>query len=161
MNRFPWDKLYCVSTDSIPNRSDHIRFAMDLRYQSPNRPWGFFGKSSGILLRSPSKPDHKPDWDFYATQGRYYIIKEMVAEKTVCVKMFKILCKCKCKNIFFVGIIIDNKENSFLQTFELRLGKIYKSLFLLRLLLLFGIIIIVKEQSWEITDVCHQSIVTS
>ncbi|XP_060572273.1 phytanoyl-CoA dioxygenase domain-containing protein 1 homolog [Ruditapes philippinarum] len=71
-----------VPHKSVPNRSDHIRFAMDLRYQSPNRPWGFFDKSKGILLRSPSKPDHVPDWEFYSTQGRYDIIKELVVEKT-------------------------------------------------------------------------------
>ena len=68
---------------SVPNRSDHIRFAMDLRYQSPNRPWGFFDKSKGILLRSPFKPDHVPDWEFYSTQGRYDVIKELLVENTV------------------------------------------------------------------------------
>ncbi|KAH3884094.1 phytanoyl-CoA dioxygenase domain-containing protein 1 homolog [Dreissena polymorpha] len=61
---------------SLPNRSDHIRFAMDLRYQDANKPWGFYGMSKGILLRSPSHPGHVPDWDFYCNQNRYSEIEK-------------------------------------------------------------------------------------
>ncbi|WAR03284.1 hypothetical protein MAR_009842 [Mya arenaria] len=64
------------------NRSDHIRFAMDLRYQDPNRPWGFYGMSKGILLRSPAKPDNIPDWDFYGNQDRYSKIDKLVEKKS-------------------------------------------------------------------------------
>lgn len=63
--------------------SDHIRFAMDLRYQSPHRPWGFYGMKDGILIRSPRQPGHVPDWDFYDNQDRYKIIQEQVEHKTV------------------------------------------------------------------------------
>lgn len=56
---------------------------MDLRYQNPNRPWGFYGLKDGILLRSPSKPDHVPDWDFYDHQDRYQIIQEQIEQRTV------------------------------------------------------------------------------
>ena len=56
---------------------------MDLRYQSPHRPWGFYGMKDGILLRSPSNTEHVPDWDFYDNQDRYKIIQEQVQHKTV------------------------------------------------------------------------------
>ena len=56
---------------------------MDLRYQSPHRPWGYWGLKSGILLRSRDKPDHKPDWDFYDNQDRYDIHKDYEIQKVV------------------------------------------------------------------------------
>ena len=56
---------------------------MDLRYQDAKLPWGYYGKKQGILLRSPDKPDHVPDWDFYDGHDRYEISDREVIDKTV------------------------------------------------------------------------------
>lgn len=67
---------------SIPNKSDHIRWAIDFRYQSPHRPWGFYGMKSGVLLRSPDQPDIQPDWELYNSQDRFDICKDYEIKKT-------------------------------------------------------------------------------
>ena len=56
---------------------------MDLRYQNPKCPWGFYGMKKGIVLRSSDQPNIQPDWDFYDSQDRYDIQKEYEIKKVV------------------------------------------------------------------------------
>ncbi|XP_046567731.1 1-deoxypentalenic acid 11-beta-hydroxylase-like [Haliotis rubra] len=48
---------------SLPNLSTDIRWSLDLRWQAPNKPVGFYGIRQGVLMRSAKDPDLKVNWD--------------------------------------------------------------------------------------------------
>ncbi|KAK3604051.1 hypothetical protein CHS0354_023265, partial [Potamilus streckersoni] len=61
---------------SIPNTSDHVRWSIDLRWQSPERPWGFYGLKPGTIMRSAKNPVIKVDWAVYDEVDRYHAQKK-------------------------------------------------------------------------------------
>ncbi|XP_071079579.1 phytanoyl-CoA dioxygenase domain-containing protein 1-like [Haliotis cracherodii] len=65
---------------SLPNVSNEIRWSMDLRWQDPAKPYGFYGLKEGILMRDPSKPDHKIDWSPFESVDRHETAKEVLNE---------------------------------------------------------------------------------
>lgn len=54
---------------STENRSDQIRWSVDLRWQDPRLPSGFEAKDP-ILMRTAANPDHVIDWRGWAGQNR-------------------------------------------------------------------------------------------
>ncbi|RUS73825.1 hypothetical protein EGW08_018418 [Elysia chlorotica] len=50
---------------SLPNKSEEIRWSLDLRYQKPGLPEGLYGELPTITLRDPADPDLKVDWSPY------------------------------------------------------------------------------------------------
>ncbi|KAL5008444.1 hypothetical protein ScPMuIL_014025 [Solemya velum] len=67
---------------SDPNISNGIRWAMDLRFQRPDKPFGFWELKQGLTLRSSKDPLLKPDWDAFCVQDRYKLLKQFEKEKT-------------------------------------------------------------------------------
>ncbi|KAL5022739.1 hypothetical protein ScPMuIL_001894 [Solemya velum] len=63
---------------SLQNKSNKIRWSLDLRFQRPDLPVGFYGLKHGVLLRSPSKPDHVINWKDF--DGRDKIQREACVE---------------------------------------------------------------------------------
>jgi len=61
---------------SLENKSKNIRWSIDLRWQRPNEPHGFFGLKEPILMRTASNPSHKPDWSQWASEDRAVLWEE-------------------------------------------------------------------------------------
>jgi len=61
--------------------TEKIRWSVDLRWQSSEKPWGFFGLKPGVPLRSAKTPDLKVNWDEYDKFDRYKLQKQYEIEK--------------------------------------------------------------------------------
>lgn len=60
---------------SLPNKSDHVRWSLDLRYHSVNperkNPMDmFYGIIESVLLRKEGEPDYVPDWSGWKQKNR-------------------------------------------------------------------------------------------
>ena len=69
----PLQKLHVVSAvphRSLPNLSSGVRWSLDLRWQRPDLPNGFFGLKECIVLTKQDDPGYKPDWDSWAAIDR-------------------------------------------------------------------------------------------
>lgn len=55
---------------SLENRSDRVRWSVDLRWQNPALPSGDQGGAGVIVMRKGSDPSFSVDWDAWAAQQR-------------------------------------------------------------------------------------------
>lgn len=55
---------------STENRSDRIRWSVDLRWQRPGEPHGMDGIKDPILMRTAKDPSYKIDWEVWANTSR-------------------------------------------------------------------------------------------
>lgn len=55
---------------STENRSDRIRWSIDLRWQRPGEPHGYEGIKDPIPMRTAAHPAYRPDWEAWARQNR-------------------------------------------------------------------------------------------
>ena len=55
---------------SLTNKSNDVRWSVDLRWQSPHEKWGFYDIAEGILFRSKDNPNLKPDWIKFLSVNR-------------------------------------------------------------------------------------------
>ncbi|XP_052220569.1 probable alpha-ketoglutarate-dependent hypophosphite dioxygenase [Dreissena polymorpha] len=55
---------------SLPNRSNDVRWSIDLRWQSPHENYGFYGIAEGILFRSSEQERVEPDWEKFLAVDR-------------------------------------------------------------------------------------------
>ena len=46
----------------MQNRSEIIRWSLDLRWQKPSMANGFYGLKNSVLMRTTEDPDYKIDW---------------------------------------------------------------------------------------------------
>ncbi|XP_059145125.1 uncharacterized protein LOC131932276 [Physella acuta] len=56
---------------SLNNCSDEIRWSLDLRFQSQEKPVGFYGLKQGVLMRSEKNPVKKIDWESFNSVDRH------------------------------------------------------------------------------------------
>ncbi|KAL3873369.1 hypothetical protein ACJMK2_036498 [Sinanodonta woodiana] len=56
---------------SLPNMSNDVRWSLDLRWQRPDQPFGFYGLKDGVLMRSSKDPNMKIDWDCFDAVDRH------------------------------------------------------------------------------------------
>jgi len=50
--------------------SNGIRWSFDFRWQSADRPSGFYGLKEAVRLRSSTDPDHVIDWNSFINVDR-------------------------------------------------------------------------------------------
>lgn len=62
---------------SLPNISNQIRWALDLRWQRPDQPFGLYGLKDGLLLRKDGKTV-EPDWEKFESVDRTTVQKKSV-----------------------------------------------------------------------------------
>eukprot|EP00058_Branchiostoma_floridae_P003702 XP_002589190.1 hypothetical protein BRAFLDRAFT_74653 [Branchiostoma floridae] len=58
---------------SLPNKTDQIRWSLDLRWQDPDKPSGFWGKRRPVLMRTAKDPTYKvpqSEWDKFFNADR-------------------------------------------------------------------------------------------
>jgi len=61
---------------SLENNSTNIRWSIDLRWQRPDEPHGWFGMKEPILMRTAKDPKYRPDWDVWGKQDRVALWEE-------------------------------------------------------------------------------------
>uniref|UniRef100_H2ZMW8 Phytanoyl-CoA dioxygenase n=1 Tax=Ciona savignyi TaxID=51511 RepID=H2ZMW8_CIOSA len=59
-----------IPHQSLENRSDIIRWSLDLRWHDPAKENGFYGLKKSVLMRKADDPDYKIDWDEFAGVDR-------------------------------------------------------------------------------------------
>ncbi|XP_062616942.1 uncharacterized protein LOC134278659 [Saccostrea cucullata] len=62
---------------SLPNISNQIRWALDLRWQRPDQPYGLFNLKDGLLLRKDGKNVER-DWEKFESVDRTIVQKKSV-----------------------------------------------------------------------------------
>ena len=60
----------CIPHRSLENYSDSIRWSIDLRWQNPNLPNGFYGLKDTIVMRKADQPNYEIDWAGFAEVDR-------------------------------------------------------------------------------------------
>lgn len=74
-----YNDLFC----SLPNLSKQIRWSLDLRWQKPEKPAGFYGIREHLLFRTSRDPGYKIDWSSFEGDNRWDIQKEYVNDLDV------------------------------------------------------------------------------
>ncbi|XP_060071963.1 uncharacterized protein LOC132551834 [Ylistrum balloti] len=67
---------------SLPNVSGDIRWSLDLRWQKPDLPFGFYDLKQGVLMRTAKDPNFKMSWDVFDSTVRHSLLREATVENT-------------------------------------------------------------------------------
>ena len=65
---------------SLPNISKQVRWSLDLRWQNPNLPCGFYDLKHPVLMRTAKDPHMKVDWSGFTTVDRHDKQREAVKD---------------------------------------------------------------------------------
>ena len=66
---------------SLPNLSDDIRWSLDLRWQRPELPVGFYDLKAGVLMRTKENANMNIDWESFDNVDRHTAaVKEMTED---------------------------------------------------------------------------------
>lgn len=60
--------------------SKQIRWSLDLRWQNPEKPAGFWGMKDSLLMRTTKDPNYKIDWEPFDGVNRRVKQREAVAD---------------------------------------------------------------------------------
>ena len=60
----------CTPHRSLENKSNKVRWSLDLRWQHPDKPNGFHGLKESLTMRRKSQPNMTIDWEPFATWDR-------------------------------------------------------------------------------------------
>ncbi|OWF37078.1 uncharacterized protein LOC110440617 [Mizuhopecten yessoensis] len=55
---------------SLPNMTNQIRWSLDLRFQNPTLPYGFYGMKKGVIFRKSNDPDYQIPWQDFLNVDR-------------------------------------------------------------------------------------------
>ena len=68
----------CIPHRSLENYSDKVRWSLDLRWQRPDKPNGFYGLQESVLMRTAKDPNYVINWDQFATIDRTQLQEQAV-----------------------------------------------------------------------------------
>ena len=68
----------CIPHRSLENYSDKVRWSLDLRWQRPDKPNGFYGLQESVLMRTAKNPNYVINWDQFATVDRSQLQEQAV-----------------------------------------------------------------------------------
>ena len=71
--------MHWILGRSLDNMSSQIRWSLDLRWQRPDLPNGFYGLKDCITMAKASDPGFKVDWRGWAEQDRAPLQKGAVS----------------------------------------------------------------------------------
>lgn len=79
--------LYKTFIFSLDNKSDHIRWSVDLRFKVPGENNGMFGLKPDVIMRTKENPDMEIDWETFDSLNRTELqiksVKDIVDVSTV------------------------------------------------------------------------------
>ena len=95
-----------VSLSSLENKSDKIRWSLDLRFQTPDKSPGFHGLKGNVLFRTAKDPNHEIQWeDFNGVDRHTLYVKSNTSWHS------------NDKEVNFVPLLLDlefqNKNNTY------------------------------------------------
>ncbi len=61
---------------SLDNNSDEVRWSLDLRWQRPDKPNGFYSIKDSVLMRSSKDPNHVVDFESFDKVDRHIKAKD-------------------------------------------------------------------------------------
>nr|CAB3264841.1 phytanoyl-CoA dioxygenase-like [Phallusia mammillata] len=67
---------------SLENRSENVRWSLDLRWQRADKPNYFYGLKDSVLLRTAKDKDYQINWDKMANINRNKLEMDKVDEDT-------------------------------------------------------------------------------
>ncbi|XP_069117186.1 phytanoyl-CoA dioxygenase domain-containing protein 1 homolog [Argopecten irradians] len=67
---------------SLPNISGDIRWSLDLRWQKPDQPFGFYGLKQGVLMRTAKDPNFKMSWEAFERLGSRQLLRDVTIGDT-------------------------------------------------------------------------------
>lgn len=65
---------------SLNNASNVIRWSLDLRWQRPDKPVGFYDLKGGVLMRTKEQPDLQIDWESFDSVERHVAARANVED---------------------------------------------------------------------------------
>jgi hypothetical protein len=65
---------------SLPNVTKQTRWSLDLRWQNPNLPNGFYNMKDCVLMRNKDNPNLVVDWDKFEGIDRHVLQKKSVED---------------------------------------------------------------------------------
>ncbi|KAL4238638.1 hypothetical protein ACF0H5_003345 [Mactra antiquata] len=65
---------------SLPNISKQTRWSLDLRWQNPKLPNGFYKMKNSVLMRTEDNPNLEVDWDSFVGIDRHKVQREAVED---------------------------------------------------------------------------------
>lgn len=68
---------------SLPNLSKQVRWALDLRWQRPDKPYGLWGMKNGVVMRSSSDKNVNIDWESFVAVDRTAVQKASVKDMEI------------------------------------------------------------------------------
>ncbi len=63
----------CIPHRRLENLSKKIRWSLDLRWQDPSKPNGFYGLKDCVVMRKADDPSYNIDWEAFVNNGRQVI----------------------------------------------------------------------------------------
>ncbi|XP_078491713.1 uncharacterized protein LOC144742356 [Ciona intestinalis] len=69
-----------IPHQSLENRSEIIRWSLDLRWHDPKKPNGFYGLKNSVVMRKADDPDYKIDWSEMSGVDRTKLQMESLKE---------------------------------------------------------------------------------
>lgn len=60
--------------------SNQVRWSIDLRWQKPTLPFGFYGMKEGVIFRKADDPNYEVDWDTFEGIDRHEKQREAVKD---------------------------------------------------------------------------------
>jgi len=71
---------YITFFDSLPNMSKQVRWSLDLRWQKPDLPFGFYGMKQGIPMRYENDPNYVINWEEFDAIDRHELQRDKVKD---------------------------------------------------------------------------------
>jgi len=53
----------CIPHRSLENHSDRVRWSLDLRWQDPKKPTGFYDLKKPVVMRKAGDPNYEINWE--------------------------------------------------------------------------------------------------
>ena len=67
----PVETPFHLTLFSLENKSDKIRWSLDLRFQTPDKSPGFYGMKGTVLFRTAKDPNHEIPWEDFNGVDRH------------------------------------------------------------------------------------------
>ena len=64
----------CIPHRSLENFSDKIRWSLDLRWQKPHLPNGFYGLKKSVPMRKTDEPNYVIDWEGKQLHNQHIVV---------------------------------------------------------------------------------------
>lgn len=76
--------MFNITCLSLENKSDGIRWSLDLRWQNSAKENGFYGLKNNVIMKKKDDPHHVIDWNEMQNVNRSEVQMQTNDEKVKC-----------------------------------------------------------------------------